>query len=70
MIERSVKLTMGEYAALGQLVATSDSTVRLHKNLFSKWKDFPEWKECFIEFSKFGDFKVSDKSLKHELGSI
>ena len=30
----------------------------------------PKWRRTFIEFSEFSGFKESDKSLKHELGSI
>ena len=31
---------------------------------------FPKWSRTFIEFSEFSKFRESDKSLKHELGSI
>ena len=31
---------------------------------------FPKWSRIFIEFSDFSEFGESDKSLKHELGSI
>ena len=31
---------------------------------------FPKWNRTFIEFSDFNKFRESDKSMKHELGSI
>ena len=33
-------------------------------------KVFPKWSRAFIESSEFSEFWESDKSLKHELGSI
>ena len=35
--------------------------------LFSVNGDFPKWSRTFIEFS---EFRESEKSLKHKLGSI
>ena len=32
--------------------------------------DFPKWSKTFIELCKFHKFRETDKSLKHELGSI
>ena len=31
---------------------------------------FPKWSRTFLEFSEFGEFRESDKSLRHEMGSI
>ena len=31
---------------------------------------FPKWSRAVIKFSEFSEFVNSDKSLKHELGSI
>ena len=31
---------------------------------------FPKWSRPFMEFGKFSEFRESDKSLKHELGSV
>ena len=40
---------------------------------FQKKRDdgvFPKCRRIFIEFTEFSEFRKSDKSLKHELGSI
>ena len=31
---------------------------------------FSKWRKTFIEFSEFRKFRESDKSLRHELGSV
>ena len=31
---------------------------------------FPKWSRTFIDFSEFNEFRESDESLKHELGSV
>ena len=31
---------------------------------------FPKWSRTFIEFGEFSEFRETDKSLKHELGSV
>ena len=31
---------------------------------------FPKWSRTFIELSELGEFRESNKSLKHELGSV
>ena len=33
-------------------------------------RDFLQWSRIFIEFSDFSEFRESDKSLNHELGSV
>ena len=31
---------------------------------------FPKWSRTFIELSELGEFRESNRSLKHELGSV
>ena len=38
--------------------------VGMHMGVYSKWS------RTFIEFSEFREFRGSEKSLRHELGSV
>ena len=51
---------------------STDMTGLINFNIFFEadiWV-FPNWSRTFIEFNDFSEFRESDKSLKHKLGSI
>ena len=38
--------------------------------IFNNIGVFSKWSGTFIEFSKFREFRESEESVKHELGSV
>ena len=65
-----------------KLVDTTETTEILQRwftsifyklsNPFHKWciEVFSKWRRTFIEFTELREFRESEKSLRHELGSV